>query len=36
VIGKPLEECLLFLAYKSDLNFVRELLHDEAMAKVGG
>jgi hypothetical protein len=29
----PLEQCLLFLAYKSDYNQLQNMLHNEAMAK---
>ena len=33
VIGMPLEECLLYLCYKSDKNELENLLHKEAMKK---
>jgi hypothetical protein len=33
ILREPLEKCLLFLAYQSDVNFLQTLLHREAMAK---
>ena len=33
IISMPLEECLLFLCYKSDKNMMETLLHKEAMKK---
>jgi hypothetical protein len=34
VLTKPLEECLLFLAYLNDKNLLENLIHKEAMAKI--
>ena len=36
VVEEPLEKCLLFLAYKADKNQLENLLHKEAMKKMGG
>ena len=33
VIKKPLEECLMFLAYLSDKQLTEKLLHNESMMK---
>ena len=33
VIGYPLEQCLLYLAYKSDKSNLETLIHNEAMKK---
>lgn len=35
VVKEELEKCLLYLAYISDKNRLEQMLHDEAMAKVG-
>ena len=35
VVKEPLEKCLLYLAFKSDKNQLEELLHREAMKKIG-
>jgi hypothetical protein len=29
----PLEQCLLFLAYNSDYNYLQNLLHKEVLAR---
>ena len=35
VVKEPLEKCLLFLAYRADKNTLEEMLHREAMKKIG-
>ena len=34
VLSKPLEECLLFLAYLNDKQTLQNLLHKQALAKI--
>lgn len=35
VSSKPLEECLLFLSYRADKVFLENMLHKEALKKLG-
>jgi hypothetical protein len=35
VTNLPLEQCLLFLSYKSDKNVLENLMHKEAMKGIG-
>lgn len=35
VTNKALEECLLFLSYRADKVFMENMLHKEALKKLG-
>jgi hypothetical protein len=35
VTNQPLEECLLFLAFKADKIFLENMLHKESLKKLG-
>lgn len=35
IINTPLEECLLYLCYKSDKNMMETMMHKEAMKRSG-
>lgn len=35
VIGEPLEKCLMLLAYKADKQWLQEVLHKEALKRMG-